>query len=337
MTRKITIAPILMSMWDEAWPEEALPFNIGLGVQIANVSGMVQGADFSLWSRDYLSKEDVKQIKDWRYALTHTYEAEKYPQSEPEVHSEKLIHSIFLGLRILRPTRQRYHYLQAHLNEDNAVEPFRFSRPAGNLISVPDAETFNGIRPLDAAALATIAPDLTTLLSDTKHPVTRAIESLEVGYLQDFFHVRFLLWVSALDGLFTGRERENNGTYVATQRIKHFLGPNLSIYDSRNLPSFHPWPTTTLSNVIADIYKLRHYFAHGDWPEDEWAAKPSRHSLSKDTPYADVLCEATSVILRYAILKIIKDHLLDVFGNKAKMNAYFASKGFVRPKRKLMN
>ncbi len=48
--------------------------------------------------------------------------------------------------------------------------------------------------------------------------------------------------------------------------------------------------------------------------------------------YADMVREASSVILRACLVKILREDLTNLFSDKQKMNAYFAGFGLVRKK-----
>lgn len=60
---------------------------------------------------------------------------------------------------------------------------------------------------------------------------------MELGYNSGEFDAMQLLWATALDGLFTSSERKHSGHWVATERIKRFLGPGLPIYRRDNFAS----------------------------------------------------------------------------------------------------
>jgi hypothetical protein len=47
-------------------------------------------------------------------------------------------------------------------------------------------------------------------------------------------------------------------------------------------------------------------------------------SAGESLCYADVLLEATSIILRSALIKILKESLQDVFATKANLDWYFS-------------
>jgi hypothetical protein len=100
-----------------------------------------------------------------------------------------------------------------------------------------------------------------------------------------------------------------------------------------DVPQYLSPPKITLGAIIEDIYAARNAFAHGKWVPKEYLERPGYKGARGDNlTYADILLEATSVILRGAILKILQDGLLDFFADKQKINDYFAKLGLVRKK-----
>lgn len=330
---KVTIVPVCgLAEWNaEPFDKSLLPFEIAQGVQLADVQSLMAGADIDYWERSgFLSKRDVQAIKQWRYALVHTFQAEE-GQSYPEKESEELIHRIFWGLRIVRPSRTPYEYLQARLFSGNKIDPFSYSHRERELLFVPDSETLNEIRTRDALELHSITPTLLRVYETNCKFVMRAIRNLEVGYISIFADVQQLLWVTGLDSLFTSHKWKHNGMWVATERIKKFLGPDYRIYKDGDLPPYIATPTQTVADVARDVYRLRNFFAHGEWPGQEWTKERFRNGVGAEPiAYAEMLREATSVLLRASLVKILKEDLLDLFGNKQKMNTYFTRFGLVR-------
>ena len=334
LVRKITITPVYsLSIWDQPFEKNLLPFDIISGVQLTDVHHLMESANFDLWAMEHLSKHDVKELKGWQYALTHVYEAEDHLQSHAEQESKELVHRAFLALRIVRPMRQPYASLQAKFLGDTTIDPFSFSHPEQILV-VPDSEALNAVRTQDAFELRAIAPTVLAAYEAECRPVLRAIRSMEVGYLSEFPDVQQLLWVTGLDALFTSREWQNRGTCVATERIKNFLGADYRIYKDGDLPSYLSVPDVTVGQLVKDVYGLRHLFAHGEWPTKDWTERNARQGIgSEAVSYADMLREASSVILRACLAKILKENRLDLFCDKKRMNAHFAALGLKRGKK----
>jgi len=116
---------------------------------------------------------------------------------------------------------------------------------------------------------------------------------------------------------------------VATERIKKFLGATFEIY-ADSPPHVSP-PTLTLGDIIGDVYTARNAFAHGNWLPEEFTARPGYRGVRGESlSYADVVLEATSVILRASLLKIFRQNLVDLFSDKPSMNLYFDQFGLRR-------
>jgi hypothetical protein len=81
-------------------------------------------------------------------------------------------------------------------------------------------------------------------------------------------------------------------------------------------------PSVTVKNVLQDIYVVRNRLAHGDWFPKEFLEKPGYDGGASS--YADVLIEATGIVLRRTLIKVLKESLLDTFCDKNRLDKYFA-------------
>ncbi len=335
VTTKVTIAPVFglasaINFDDRPFRPARLPFPVYLGITLEDVSEWIEHADFSLWADTHLSKHDIEEMRRWHDALVHRYEGEPYVQDEPDAGSLRLVRKVFTALRIVRPSSKEWSFLQARLIDNSRIEPFNFSRPERMLL-VPDSEGLGVIREPDAVRLQQVAPGLIKAYDIVVTPIVRAVRNMEVGYLSPFPDVQQLLWVTGLDALFTGQEPEHRGALVAGERIKDFLGAEHLIYESGDVADGVVAPNVTVSDVVSDVYALRNCFAHGDWPTKEWTTKIFRQGLDKPVTYADMLREATSVLLRTSLDKILRDDgLIKLFSDKQHIKDHYASRGLVR-------
>ena len=279
----------------------------------------MENADFSLWARDYLSKEDVKKIQDWQYALVNYCDEEQYLHSDPEALSRELVHRIFIGLRIIRPSSVPYQYLHAQIQPDGSFEPSGFMRAEMRLTVFP-CDSWSPIRGKDAELLKAIAPALLRAYQTDCQPVKRAMRVLEVGYISEFPEVTQLMWIAGLEALFTSTSY--SGAAAAIHRIRQFLGSKTRVYEQSDFSSHVSVPSFTLKNVLEDIYKVRNKLAHGEWIPKEYIEKPGY--VGGAHSYADVLVEATGIILRLALIKILRESLLETFGSKDNLDRHFS-------------
>jgi hypothetical protein len=326
IVKKITVTPVLgvadAFMDGETFSPGELPFEVGPGVYIADVHEQMKDLDYSLWARRYLSKEDVKQLQHWRYALVHYFEAEEYMTSSPEEASRALVQQVFVGLRIVRPSSVPYQYVRAVVRPDGSFDPGGFSKAEGRL-SAPSCDAANSVRPRDAQLLRAIVPTLLRAYETDCRPVTGAIRILELGYIAEFPDVKQLMWTTGLDALFTSAR--NWGSDIASRRIMNFLGPDTRIYEPGSFPSYLAVPSLTVKDVLLDVYRLRNKFAHGEWIPKEFLDRPGYIGKAGESlNYADVLLEATSIILRMGLIQILRENQLEIFGTKDALDWHFS-------------
>jgi hypothetical protein len=331
IARKITVTPVFgvvdEFMDGEAFPTTDLPFEVGPGVFLADVHEQLRTADYSLWAREYLSKQDVKELQGWHYALVHYFDSEEYLTSEPEELSRELVYRVFLGLRIVRPSWTPYQFLRAAVRADGSFSPSGFSKAEGRL-SVSSCDAANSIRRRDAELLRRIVPPLLNAYEARCRPVVRAIGILELGYISRFNDAKQLLWTTALDGMLTSAKHW--GSTLAVRRIQDLIGSATRIYDAADFPSYINLPTLTVGQSLPDIYKFRNKLAHGEWAPSEFLERLGyRGKAGEQLNYADVLLEATGIILRKSLIRILADNLLAVFQTKDALDWYFSRRGLV--------
>ena len=332
--KKITVTPVF-GVADEYidggdFQSTDLPFDLGNGVLLDDIHERMRSADFSLWAREHLSQAEVKELKQWHYALVHYFDSEEYLTSHPEENSRELVQKVFLGLRIVRPSWTPYQYLRAVVREDEGFVPAGFSKAEGRL-TVSSCDAANYIRKKDAGLLREIVPSLLNAYNVDSLTVRRAIRILELGYVSEFIDVKQLIWVTALDALFTSAAHW--GSDIASRRIEHFIGADTRVYELAEFPDYISVPSLTVRNAIRDIYKLRNKFAHGEWVPKEFLNKPGYFGKAgEQLNYADVLLEATGIILRMSLTRILKENLLEVFRDKDSLDWYFSRVGLVNRK-----
>jgi hypothetical protein len=321
--RKITITPVGRFaepfVDDEEFSPKDLPFEILPGIFLADVGKQMKHLDLELWSREYLSKHDVDKIQGWRHALVHYYSEEEYSHGTPESQSRELLYRIFLGLRIVRPSRVPFQYLHARVKGDGSLDPSGFYR-AEVPLTVCACDTWGPIRASDAELLRAVAPSLIRAFEMRCRPVTRAMSVLETGYNSPNVDVKLLLWVTGLEALFTSSNY--SGAPVVIRRVRHFLGSKTQLYRSSDYPGFLSMPTLRVKDLLQDIYRMRNSVAHGEWIPPEFLARSGHAGGAKS--YADVLLEAASIVLRLALTRILKDSLLETFGDKDGLDSYFS-------------
>jgi hypothetical protein len=336
MPLHISICPIRIDFL-EGSSGSLLPLRISDSLYVEDVTQIMQEAAFDLLAPQFYEKSEAQALKNTRYALVRRFACEDGNRPTEDESSAKALYELYLGVKVIRPTAGRYRIFHFCLSDPAPRLPRGERNDYPTILC--DYESGNGIRWKDLQELAALAPSILSTLKSVRNPIAQAVQSLEIGYRADFLNVRHLLWVIGLDALFTSTERENQGTKVSVNRICNFLGARYKIYAEQPFSrlDFPALPETTLDEVLEDIYKLRNDFAHGTWPDKQWAGTACRRSLDdiRDIHYSEMLSEAASVCLRSCLRKIFADRqLVEMFSDKAKMNAHFSSKGLVRKKKK---
>ena len=140
------------------------------------------------------------------------------------------------------------------------------------------------------------------------------------------------MWVTALDALFTSAKHW--GSHLASRRIQHLIGSDSRIYEPADFPSYVVVPSFTVKQVIRDIYELRNKFAHGEWvPKEFLDRRGYSGKAGEQLNYADVLLEATSIILRMSLIHILRENLLGIFGTKTALDWHFSRRGLLSKKK----
>jgi hypothetical protein len=321
--RKVTVTPVFglpqPSIDGDDFSSKDLPFEIRPDLFLADIHGQMKDLDLTVWSSEYLSKHDVEKIQGWKYALVHYYNEGEYVHGDEELQSRELLQKIFMGLRVVRPSRIPFQYLHARVKSDGSFDPSGFSRAEMPLTVFP-CDRWTPIRRKDAELLKAIAPTLLRAYQINCQPVTRAVRILEMGYVSPFPDVKQLFWITALEALFTSASY--SGAQVVISRLRLFLGSKTRIYQRADFHSSIWVPSLTVKNVLWDVYVVRNRLAHGEWIPKEFLEKPGY--VGGAASYADVLIEATGIVLRLALTRILKESLLETFCDKDKLDRYFS-------------
>jgi hypothetical protein len=336
-SRYISICPILAINAESHWLNSSLPVKIADSLFFADVSEIIRETTFASLTPLLLSKSEADGLKHLRYALVRHFECRDAERPFEEEESANLLYRLYLGLKVIRPSSGRFQVFHYEMSQTPPRLP-RGSRNDYATILCDSCECLNRMRHEDLQELVTLAPSILSVFQKGALPVSQATQSLEIGYRADFLNVRHLLWVVGLDALFTSTEWENQGAKLSAKRITNFLGSDFQIYSGEHFTDLGlPAPTNPpLNKTLRDIYRLRNHFAHGAWPDRQWAGKVWRRSADscRDIHYSELLSEAASSILRGCLRKILSDkQSVEMFNDKAEINAHFAQLGLVRKKK----
>jgi hypothetical protein len=303
-TKYFSICPIFISGSDPSTP--SLPIPVSDAVSLDDVSKIVEETDFGALTPLAYDSSEANILRRVKYAFVRHFECSDLETRAEYEKSADLFYRLYLGLKVLRPRAGRY---QVFHYETVSARPWLPRMERNDYATIPcDCDSFNKLRWADLLELASIGPFLANASKIGRLPISQALQSLEIGYRADFLNVRHLLWVVGLDALFTATEWANQGASLAVDRITEFLGRDFPIYSEEWHPEFG-LTTIKLNEVLSDVYKLRNRFAHGAWPNKQWAGRVCRRSvdLSRDIYYAEVLSETASVVLRGCLRKILQD------------------------------
>lgn len=106
---------------------------------------------------------------------------------------------------------------------------------------------------------------------------------------------------------------EHQGSLVAKERIKWFIGENTPLYPLGEFLSLVKNPNLTVGQIVDDLYEMRNFLAHGDKLNDHFLKDTLRDGINGRVTVQEVLFEAQSFIIRTSLLKILRDGLLDHF------------------------
>ncbi|OFV93743.1 MAG: hypothetical protein A3F68_11525 [Acidobacteria bacterium RIFCSPLOWO2_12_FULL_54_10] len=310
--------------YDVPFNRGVLPFQIIDEVAIEDVSPMFNDGTFAWVTNEYLSTNDLKDLRAVRYALVHRYETDGVHDGEADDVSEKLVKNLVACLRLIRPMRQRALLMRGDMNADGTINVRHFVHPI-NLLEVPEVQKLFMLRDCDAEMLREVSPEFLRGMNGEFWKFRMAVEFHEAGHFQDlYWKARYLLWCSALESIYTSNDSEHRGSPVAKERIKWFLGDNTSIYETGDIPSFMQQKIITISQIIDDVYRVRNFIAHGDRIPDEYFQRTLHSGLNGGLNVLQVLLEGVSFIVRKSLLRIIQDELLNHFANPEAAEIYFA-------------
>lgn len=299
--RKASIIPVSHVSWEI---ELDRPFQIDTSLTFENTAGLLKPEMFDLW-RDMVSKRERDDLASVRFALVHRFESTDYVGRE-EVLSDDYAYKVFLCLRIIKPTKSVFQRIQVRSFDNEKLEVTGFQHP-GVWPNVPDSESINDIDLDDIGRLKALLPAFLTLALNGPENIRRAVRHFNVGYteLQDPT-TQIVLWMTGIEALFnSGNIRLSRGGL--RDRINESIGLETDIYDSSPMQEYVGGKSFKVGDLFSDLVTLRNRLVHGQWIPPEWKQREGRKGLISEIPYADVLRETASFILRKGILKHLED------------------------------
>lgn len=340
MTQNFTLYDIysLGAGWDdEPFEISCLPFDICEGVRIEHVKPFFKDDTFA-YARERMGSDAVKQLEKVDYALVHRFTApHNFIQTEGKTvqqEFDELVRNVAACLRLIRPMRQHAMMMQGTVQNDGSFDVTSFDHPI-DLLEVPQNQKLFHLQNRDADDLKNYAPLFLLAMRGEFWKFRMAAQFHELGFFQgDSWKARYLLWASSIESIYTSHNSEHNGSMVARERIKWFLGENTSIYPKGELSNLLKDPKITVGAIVEPLYEVRNFLAHGDRIPDEYFQKKIRNGFGLDDSLnlMGVLAEAQSFIIRYSLLKILREGLLNHFTGAVSAQAYFSSHGLTNSK-----
>jgi len=324
----------------EPFDHNLLPFDIAEGVRIEALADRLRPGTFDLHRR-HLGEDLTEVLEEVRYGIVHRYNPEMVVvngESIGEVQrneaSEKLVREIVACLRLIRPMRQHAMMMRGIVrDEDGSFDVTGFDVPNLWLHEVPEVQKLWHLRNRDCHDLRQYAPEFLGAMRGEFWKFRMAVQFHELGFFQSQeWKARLLMWASAIESIYTTNSREHQGTAVATERIKWFLGENTPIYAPGDLSEFEQDPHLTVGQMANALYNVRNFVAHGDRIPDLYFSNRLRDGMNGSGMFMGVYFEAMSFIIRTSLLKILRDGLLDHFANAAASEAYFDANDLTRKK-----
>jgi len=238
-------------------------------------------------------------------ALVHRFYG-SFGTGREEEESKNLLQKLFIGLRIVKPTRLPFSVIQYRLTP-TGVDVFSFTHPQDPLMmNLPESEVLNHLDVRDLELLRTVAPTFLHLIDKGPSNLRRTIRYYETGYSN--IHepeLQFVVWMMGIEALFSNGDEPSRPEQIK-QRIIDTIGQETDIYkDFKNRDLYAPDPLR-VSEVLDSMFEMRNRLVHGSWVPADWFHKTIRQSISSQSlTLADILREAASFILRNGLLRTV--------------------------------
>ena len=295
---KTTIVPIDFGF---ASPS-GLPVRITEGVTAESVAGVLKPEDFEIWE-EFVSKKNREDLASAKVGLVNHFMSPGHMGDEEKA-SQDLLHSCFVCLRIIKPTRSSFCAIQFK-RSDQGIDVFNVVHPSQIPLSLPDAEVLNTVKTSDLEMLREILPKFRSLYPDGPLPVRRAVRLYETGYadIRDA-SIQFLVWMMGIEAfLAKGKPMPQTELVAVAQR---WVNLDDLIYADSPEQEFLSLPKVTPRQVFDDCVRLRNELVHGGYIPEDWKNRGGRPGITQNQlPYVEVVREAASFMLRRLILAFL--------------------------------
>jgi hypothetical protein len=323
---------------DDDFDPAILPFDLGNEITLEDVSALIPADEFDCY-KPGMGSHAHDHLERIKYALVHRFSEYTFDESTQKLQSEdkqvfrsrRIIRETAACLRLIRPTSQYLHLFEGRIGDDGMFCQIGLDTPVDYIANPINQRNF-GFRTKDAESLRRFAPLFHKGMEGEFWKFRMSVNMHESGCFQNNdWKAKFFLWTTAVEALFT--TQANQGSLVASERIKFLLGANTSIYPPGELVWIYPNPNLTVGDVVGELYCLRNHIAHGDRVPAYYFQKEGRPSPmygGDRIPRSEMLFEAMSFIIRHSLLSILDGQLIDHFKSNTAADAYFGSHGLTK-------
>ena len=222
----------------------SLPFDVAESVRIENVSSLLRTDTFDLF-KQRMGTDSAGRLQAVRYALVHRYEPRAFRDDEEnrvgeemiDERSSELVRNMAACLRLIRPMRQSALLMQGAVRCDETFDVEKLDHPL-EFHEVPEVQKVFMLRDRDAEELKSVAPRFLRAMREEFWKFRMAVQFHELGFFQSTqWKARYILWTSAIESIYTSHSWEHQGSLVAKERIRWFLGGGSPIYAPEIFPN----------------------------------------------------------------------------------------------------
>lgn len=294
--QKLTIVPILIDFEDSLRQLDLVPIDKDLTYQ--QTAAVLSPGVFDLW-KDYLSSEERKRLGAITHALIHRFPGRLGSDKEDE-NSKILMQHVFVCLRVIKPTRKSFQFVQAYFQQDR-LEVYGLSHPPPiELPLMPVTQTLNRTTLADIEELKVLLPKF-MLISRPDGPLylQRAVRFYEQGYSATTEpSLQHISWMIGLEAILSKGESVLTPGQLSELLVERFGGVNIK------QPQWRPYLESSSPLMIADLAKdlieYRNCLVHARAIPKEFLAHHRDH-LGQDHQLAEYLRAGAAMVLQEAI------------------------------------
>ncbi len=298
-----------------------LPFHLGFGFEVRDVSSDLENLDLEVWKR-FVSDKEREGVRGWSVCLVNKYR--EFVRGDRERLVETLMHYVVAHLRLIVPNKTNAdRFLRADVTTQG-LDPLTLTAHTESLYLEDCEEMCAELRLVHLQKLRSWMAWIVGFRRRWKafYPLFLSLYFAEMARREDDARVRHVLRVMALEALVS--TDKIYGFKALRPKLPKLLGPQTDIYAQyRN--SDQPFlPPLILLSVLRDVCTLRNKVAHGDVIPNRWLARNCRQTIvGQQLNYCEELLEASTGMLSLTWQAIIDGHLQANFGSKDKMETYF--------------